>query len=247
MWRDTLGLDARIIGVDINPKAKRLASKGFEIYICDQEKYTDLWALFESIGDVDIVIDDGAHTNPATVNTLLAASHFVRPGGIHIVEDLHTSFHPDFGNPSVASAFEYGVALAEAMSRAYQSETGYVDKPGVMNEMRKRVWSVEYFPSMLAVKYRDSDHQWERPVTVTNGKFYAADLLDMRNDRVTGLRTLSSWQRSASRTPRLLKNFIRRPGAWAESRARRLITARSARRRNRHLRNDLKQRGQWWG
>ena len=42
MWREFLGKDARIIGVDLNPEAIKWREHGFEIFIGDQSK-KDFW------------------------------------------------------------------------------------------------------------------------------------------------------------------------------------------------------------
>ena len=45
MWRDWLGKDARIIGIDLDPNAKKLEKYGFEIFIGDQAS-TDFLGKF---------------------------------------------------------------------------------------------------------------------------------------------------------------------------------------------------------
>ena len=62
MWRDFFGDKARIIGIDFNPNAKKWASAGFEIFIGNQsdEKF---WSEFNNtVGPIDVVLDDGGHT-----------------------------------------------------------------------------------------------------------------------------------------------------------------------------------------
>ena len=45
MWRDWLGPDARIIGVDLDPNAKKMEKYGFEIFIGDQSS-PNFWNNF---------------------------------------------------------------------------------------------------------------------------------------------------------------------------------------------------------
>ena len=55
MWRDYFGPKARIIGVDLNPNAKKWEKDGFEIFIGNQ---TDkkFWDFFKKeVGAIDIV------------------------------------------------------------------------------------------------------------------------------------------------------------------------------------------------
>ena len=50
MWRDFFGPEARIIGVDFNPLAKRWEADGFEIFIGSQSS-PDFWRDFLSYDD----------------------------------------------------------------------------------------------------------------------------------------------------------------------------------------------------
>ena len=62
MWREFFGPEARIIGVDLNPNAKKWEEEGFEIFIGSQSDET-FWKNFrETVGMVDVVLDDGGHT-----------------------------------------------------------------------------------------------------------------------------------------------------------------------------------------
>ena len=65
---------ARIIGVDLDPNAKKMEKYGFEIFIGNQAS-PDFWnKFFEKVGNVDIILDDGGHTNETqtitTYNTI---------------------------------------------------------------------------------------------------------------------------------------------------------------------------------
>lgn len=92
MWRDFLGDKARIIGVDLNPEATKWREHGFEIFIGDQSN-PDFWKdLYDEIGDIDILLDDGGHRNDQQMATVQCSLENIRDGGIIIVEDTQTSF-----------------------------------------------------------------------------------------------------------------------------------------------------------
>lgn len=60
----------------------------------------------------DIIIDDGGHTMDQQAISLGVMFKKLKPGGIYILEDLHTSFHPDWGgNPE-----NKGTVLAAIMN-----------------------------------------------------------------------------------------------------------------------------------
>lgn len=92
MWRDFLGDNARIIGVDLNPAATKWREHGFEIFIGDQSN-PDFWKdLYGEIGDIDILLDDGGHRNDQQLTTVQCSLANIRDGGLIIVEDTQTSF-----------------------------------------------------------------------------------------------------------------------------------------------------------
>jgi hypothetical protein len=53
--------------------------------------------MIAEIGHPDIVIDDGSHLGQDQITSLLTLWPFVKPGGCYIVEDIHTSYLPEFG------------------------------------------------------------------------------------------------------------------------------------------------------
>ena len=54
--------NARIIGIDLNPNAKKWEKEGFEIFIGNQAD-PDFWKRFKSqVPSIDILLDDGGHT-----------------------------------------------------------------------------------------------------------------------------------------------------------------------------------------
>jgi hypothetical protein len=76
MWRDYFSEPARIIGIDLNPVSKRWEKDGFEIYIGSQSDVNFWDELFKSIGNVDVVLDDGGHTyEQQIVTTSKCISH----------------------------------------------------------------------------------------------------------------------------------------------------------------------------
>jgi hypothetical protein len=99
MWRDYFGADARIIGIEKNPNALKVAKLGFEIYTADQEQVSELRDVFQQIGNVDVVIDDGGHTSRGQIVTCLVAMEFIQDKGIIVIEDTHSSYAADFGMP----------------------------------------------------------------------------------------------------------------------------------------------------
>jgi len=116
MWRDFFGEQARIIGIEINKSAEVWKDHGFEIYIGSQSDPNFWKGLFEEIGKVDIVLDDGGHTYQQQIITVECALENIKPGGKIIVEDTYTSYQKEYGYPSNHSFIKYAANLVDGIN-----------------------------------------------------------------------------------------------------------------------------------
>jgi hypothetical protein len=144
MWRKYFGPKARIIGVDLNPDAQEWEKHGFEIYIGDQSSDAFWSHLFQKIGKVDVVIDDGGHTNRQQITTSHYAIQNINDGGLLIVEDVHTSYFREFGNPSKYSFVNFAHQIVNGInSRSYALRR-------TSARYSSLVYSVTFFESIVA-------------------------------------------------------------------------------------------------
>jgi hypothetical protein len=115
MWRELFGPDARIIGIDLNPEAIKWESYGFEIFIGSQSS-PEFWSKFyEKVGPIDLLIDDGGHTNRQQIITTVNALNNMKPGGFILIEDTNTSFLREFGNPSKSSFVNFSKRMIDLL------------------------------------------------------------------------------------------------------------------------------------
>jgi hypothetical protein len=114
MWRNYFGKKSRIIGIDLNPQAKELEKKGFEIFIGDQTD-KDFWDIFyKKIGKVDIILDDGGHKNLQQISTVFYSLTNIKDNGLIVVEDTITSYiKKGFGNPTRFSFINFCHKIVE--------------------------------------------------------------------------------------------------------------------------------------
>jgi hypothetical protein len=144
MWRDYLGPQARIIGLDFNPLAKRWEKDGFEIHIGSQSN-PDFWTNFyKSVGMIDVLLDDGGHTNEQQIVTTYHSIPFIKDDGILIVEDVHTSYLKDFGNPSRYSFINYAKLFVDDVNARFP---GADIKKSIFKEA---VYSVSFYDSIVS-------------------------------------------------------------------------------------------------
>ena len=147
MWRNFFGKKAQIIGVELNPEAKKLEKYGFKIFIGDQSDPHFWKNFYKKIGKIDILIDDGGHTNLQQITTLVESINFIKPGGMIIIEDTHTSFMRDkgFKNPSKFSFINFTTLLIENIHR----RNPMLKKE--INFFSRKIQSIEYYDSIVVI------------------------------------------------------------------------------------------------
>ena len=143
MWREFFGPKARIIGIDLNPDAKKWEKEGFEIYIGSQSDPT-FWANFISkVGLIDVFLDDGGHTYLQQIITSECVIDSISDGGLMVIEDTHTSYLPGSGDQKYTFVNYVKLWIDKINSRFSSLES---------DQSSKRIWSVEVFESIVAFK-----------------------------------------------------------------------------------------------
>jgi predicted O-methyltransferase YrrM len=119
MWRDFFGPEARIIGIDLNPKVKELEDHGFEIYLGDQADPKFWKSLEASIGKVDVILDDGGHRYDQQTVTVEEGLSLLKDDGMLVVEDIFTSYQNGYG-PKSLSFLSYVRSRIDALQIRYE-------------------------------------------------------------------------------------------------------------------------------
>jgi hypothetical protein len=143
MWREFFGPKARIIGIDFNPAATKWAADGFEIHIGNQAD-PEFWRdFFSKVGKVDVVLDDGGHTNEQQIATTVCTIPNIRDGGLLMVEDVHASYMRQFSNPSKYSYVNYAKFVVDAINSRFPKVRAST------NPLRQLVYAVSFFESIV--------------------------------------------------------------------------------------------------
>jgi len=148
MWRDFFGPKARIIGIELDPRAKKWEEHGFEIFIGSQSDENFWHNFIAEVGPVDIILDDGGHTYEQQIITTECLIDNINDGGILVVEDTHTSYMRDFG-PRKYSFIEYTKQLFDKINYRFSR----FEKK---NQPERRIWSIEVFESIVAFRVNRS-------------------------------------------------------------------------------------------
>lgn len=97
MWKEYLGMDCRIIGIDIKRECKELECDGIEIFIGSQDDPKLIDAIFERYPTINIVLDDGSHIMKHMVSSFELMYQRIDKNGVYIVEDTHTCYWENWG------------------------------------------------------------------------------------------------------------------------------------------------------
>ncbi len=96
MWRDYFPR-GEVYGVDISPGAMKYAGDRMHVYIGDQKSPEVLDRVLADSGPIDLVVDDGSHRYTEQQGTLTYLWPHLKPGGVYIMEDIHTSYIERWG------------------------------------------------------------------------------------------------------------------------------------------------------
>jgi len=94
-WLRNIFPDAEIVGVDILPRQSEWPTgAGITYLTADQADRPAIARTLRSLNRrFDLVIEDGSHVPHHQACCLAETYSFIRPGGMYVLEDLHTS-HP---------------------------------------------------------------------------------------------------------------------------------------------------------
>ena len=144
MWQRYFGKKAKIIGIDLNPNAKKLEKYGFKIYIGSQSNKNFWDNFFKKEGKIDLILDDGGHKNLQQISTVHYSLPYVKDGGKIVIEDTSLSYvKKEFYNPSRYSFINYAKNIIDIIHR----RSPLLNKN--INFYAKKIFFVEFFESIV--------------------------------------------------------------------------------------------------
>ena len=151
MWKHYFGPKAKIYGIDINPNCKLVEEENITIMIGSQSDRNFLKKVLKDIPPIDILIDDGGHTMLQQIVSFEELFDRVKPDGVYLCEDLHTSYWKEYGGgfKRKGSFIEYSKNLIDQLN-AYHSR----EKSLTVNSFTKSAISMHYYDSVLVIEKR---------------------------------------------------------------------------------------------
>ncbi|MBA5639759.1 class I SAM-dependent methyltransferase [Duganella sp. LX20W] len=151
MWKYYFGKQAKIYGVDINPRCAELAEDQIEILLGDQDNRQSLRDICAKLPPLDIILDDGGHTMSQQVITFEETWKHLKEGGIYLCEDLHTNYWPGFGGGfrQPHTFIEYTKQLIDQLHAWYSQDARHF-----VEEHTRTTFAVHYYDSIVVIEKR---------------------------------------------------------------------------------------------
>jgi 23S rRNA U2552 (ribose-2'-O)-methylase RlmE/FtsJ len=149
MWKNYFGDKAKIYGIDINPNCKQVEDENIKILIGSQSDRDFLQKVKKEIPPIDILIDDGGHTMLQQIVSFEELFDHIKPDGVYLCEDLHTSYWMKYGggNKRKGSFIEYSKNFIDQLN-AWHSE----QKSLKVDSFTESAKSIHYYDSMLVIE-----------------------------------------------------------------------------------------------
>jgi cephalosporin hydroxylase len=151
LWRKYFGKAAIIFGIDIDEAAGRQGVHEAQVRIGSQTDPIFLKSVIDEMGGLDIVIDDGSHRSKDVITSLNAIFPYLSDGGFYIIEDLHTSYWPNFGGgfKRPSSSIEVLKSIIDMLNQPYFGKTA--------NDKRLAlppgdIGSIQFYDSVVVIK-----------------------------------------------------------------------------------------------
>lgn len=147
IWKKYFSTRSRIIGIDINPECKKFESERIEIFIGNQSD-PEFWkSFFSKVGKVDIILDDGGHTNLDQIITATSVVPNINDGGILLVEDTHTSYLPVYNSEIKKSFVNFSKKIIDDINSKFSKKFKQYEF-----SLSDYVYSIIFFESIIVYK-----------------------------------------------------------------------------------------------
>jgi hypothetical protein len=156
IWKKYFHPKSRIIGIDLNPKCKKFQKKGIEIFIGDQSDENFWKKFYKKVGKIDILLDDGGHTNKQQIITTVKSIPNMNDGGVLIVEDTHTSYMKNFGNPNKYSFINFTKKLVDDINYKFKGLGNF------KFSLNDYIYSIQYFESFVVFHINSKKTSYNR-------------------------------------------------------------------------------------
>lgn len=156
----------KIVGVDINPKCKKLEySENIHVIVGDaNDVVEEIVSIFND--GIDIIIDDGSHFSGDIIKSFCNLFPKLDNDGLYVIEDLHCSYWEQFdgGLYNPLSSMNFLKALSDIVNvQHFENDkvlTEFFDNYNVVLDLDdlKSIHSITFFNSICVIEKKQVEH-----------------------------------------------------------------------------------------
>ncbi len=160
MWK-TYFPRANVFGIDIYDKS-RLEETRIKTFQGHQAEENFLERVVAETGGIDVVIDDGSHVSEDVIRSFCFLFPKLSDGGIYVVEDLQTSYYPDYPDPGVDLNARNDVKTSMGFFKSLLDGFYYKDFKAVPSGYEpsyfdKKIVAMHFYHNLLFIYKGDND------------------------------------------------------------------------------------------
>ena len=150
LWREFLGKDATIFGIDIDNDCVAYDGVHGSVRIGSQDDPQFIRRVVSEMGGVDVVLDDGSHVATHQLASFNVLFPILSEGGLYIIEDLHTAYWSSFegGLKRRNTAIEFLKEKIDEIHKHYQFNG--LNTSATMTDIE----SIQFFDSIAVIRKR---------------------------------------------------------------------------------------------
>jgi hypothetical protein len=161
MWKAFFP-NSLIHAIDIHDKS-HLQEDRIRIYQGSQFDGDFLIGIYNKIGSLDIVIDDGSHVNEHVIFTFLVLFPLLSENGIYVIEDIQTSYWKPFGGDSTdlrnpATSMNFFKALTDCLNCAEIHRIDY--EPTLFD---RTIVAIHFYHNLIFIQKGRNDEGSNKP------------------------------------------------------------------------------------
>jgi cephalosporin hydroxylase len=152
MWHDYFGKGTRVVGIDVDPACSQFEDASTTIIIGDQSDRGFLRTVRERVPRIDILIDDGGHQMGQQIATFEELYPHMRPDGVYLCEDVHTSLLPRYGGGHLQQGtfLELCKALVDHLSSWHVPDSPTLK----VDEITRSTYGIHFYDSIVVIEKR---------------------------------------------------------------------------------------------
>jgi hypothetical protein len=150
LWRQFLGPDAVIFGIDIDPACKAADDGNVHVRIGSQADPAFLRAVVAEMGGVDVVLDDGSHIATHQRVSFDTLFPLVTDRGLYAIEDLQTAYWRNWEG----GYHRRGTFIEVAKQLIDDMHAWYHPYPAKITNAKDEIYAMTWFDSVLAIEKR---------------------------------------------------------------------------------------------